>query len=112
MAMGGDGGADNCLRPAFALCEPEQRRISDKADHAGAEDEALRNHNTLGTGEQPDINVESKLGGKKDKGKERKCQKRVDFRLTQVQERSFGWTNNRVLDCSVPGTSVALVKSY
>lgn len=86
------GGVDGCRRVAFALCEPEQRRISDKADHAGAEDEALRNHNTLGTGEQPDINVESKLGGKKDKGKERKCQKRVDFRLAQIQGQSFGWT--------------------
>ena len=77
---------------ALALREPEQRRISDKADHAGAEDEALRNYNAFGTGEQPDINVESKLGGKKDKGKERKYQKRVDFRLAQVQGRSFGWT--------------------
>lgn len=84
---------------AFALCEPEQRRISDKADHAGAEDEALRNHNTLGTGEQPDIDVESKLGGKEGEGEERECQKRVDFRLAQVQGRSFGWTNDCALDC-------------
>jgi hypothetical protein len=31
-------------------------------------------------------------GGKKDEGKERECQKRVDFSLAQIQERSFGWT--------------------
>lgn len=77
---------------AFALGEGQQRRISDKADDAGTQDKALCEHNAFGTGEQPDIDVEAKLGGKKDKGKERECQKRVDFRLTQVQERSFGWT--------------------
>ena len=46
----------------------------------------------LGAGEQADIDVEAKLGGKKGEGEERKRQKRVDFRLAQVQERSFGWT--------------------
>lgn len=108
----GNGGVDGCLGLAFTLCEPEQRCVSDKAEYAGAQDKALCEHNAFGTGEQPDIDVEAKLGGKKDKGKERECQKRVDFRLTQVQERSFGWTNNRVLDCSVPGTRVAMAKSY
>ena len=77
---------------AFALRVPEQWGVSDKANHAGAQDKALCEHNAFGTGEQPDIDVEAKLGGKKDKGKERECQKRVDFRLAQVQERSFGWT--------------------
>lgn len=88
----GDGGAGNCLGLAFTLCEPEQWRVSDKADNAGTQDKALRDHYTLGTGEQPDIDIEAKLGGKKDEGKERECQKRVDFSLAQVQERSFGWT--------------------
>ena len=32
---------------------------------------SLREHNAFGTGEQPDIDVEAKLGGKEDKGKER-----------------------------------------
>jgi hypothetical protein len=108
----GDGSADSCLRLAFALCEPEQRRVSDKADDAGTKDKALCEHNALGAGEQPDVDVEAKLGGKEGEGEERKCQKRVDFRLTQVQGRSFGWTNDCVLDCSVPGTRVATTKSY
>lgn len=108
----GNGGADNCLGLAFALGETEQWCISDKADDAGAKNKALCDHNAFGTGEQPDVDVEAKLGGKEGEGEERECQKRVDFRPAQVQGRSFGWTNNRVLDCSVPGTSVAMAKSY
>lgn len=77
---------------AFALRETEQRRVSDKAEYARTQDEALREHDALGAGEQADIDVEAKLGGKKGEGEERKRQKRVDFRLAQVQERSFGWT--------------------
>lgn len=97
---------------ALALCEPEQRRVSDKAEHARTQNKALCDYNAFGTGEQPDVDVEAKLGGKEGEGEERERQKRVDFRPAQVQGRSFGWTNNRVLDCSVPGTSVAMAKSY
>lgn len=97
---------------AFALCEPEQRRVSDKAEHARTQNKALCDYNAFGTGEQPDVDVEAKLGGKEGEGEERECQKRVDFRLAQVQGRSFGWTNDCVLDCSVPGTRVAMAKSY
>lgn len=46
-----DGGVDGCQRVAFALCEPEQRRVSDKAEYAGAQDKALCEHNAFGTGE-------------------------------------------------------------
>ena len=106
------GGVDGCQRVAFALCEPEQRRVSDKAEYTRAQNKALRKHNAFGTGEQPDVDVEAKLGGKEGEGEERECQKRVDFRPAQVQGRSFGWTNNRVLDCSVPGTRVATTKSF
>ena len=60
--------------------------------HARTQNKALCKDNAFGTGEQPDVDVEAKLGGKKDKGKERECQKRVDFRPAQVQGRSFGWT--------------------
>lgn len=88
----GDGGADNCLRLAFVLRVLKQRSVSDKADHAGAKDKALCEHNALGTGEQSDVDVEAKLGGKEGEGEERECQKRVDFRLAQVQGRSFGRT--------------------
>ena len=88
----GDGGIAGRLGLTLALCEGEQRRISDKADDASAQDKALRDHDSLGAGEQPDIDVEAKLGGEEDEGKERECQKRVDFRLAEVQERSFGWT--------------------
>ena len=93
-ANDGDGGsgAGDCLRLALALRVPEQRRVSDKADDAGAKDEALCEHNAFGAGEQPDIDVEAKLGGEEDKGKESECQKRVDFLLAQVQGWSFGRT--------------------
>lgn len=47
----GGGGTDNCLRPAFALRVIKQWSISDKADHAGAKDKALCEHNALGAGE-------------------------------------------------------------
>ena len=88
----GDGGGGNCLGLAFALGETEQWCISDKADDAGAKDKALRKHNAFGTGEQPDVDVEAKLGGKEGEGEEREGQKRVDFRLAQIQGQSFGWT--------------------
>ena len=88
----GDGDTDSCLGLAFALCEPEQRRVSDKAEYTRAQNKALCDHNAFGTGEQPDIDVEAKLGAKENEGKERERQKCVDFRLAQVQERSFGWT--------------------
>ena len=67
---------------AFALCEPEQRRVPDKAEHARTQNNALCDYNAFGTGEQPDIDIEAKLGGKKGEGKKSECQKRVDFRLT------------------------------
>gem|GEM_PF-5998957 len=88
----GDGGTDNCLRLAFALRVIKQRRVSDKAEHARTQNKALCDYNAFGTGEQPDVDVEAKLGGKEDEGEERECQKRVDFRPAQVQGRSFGWT--------------------
>ena len=47
----GDGSGDNCLGLALALGEGQQRRVSDKADDAGAQDKALCNYNALGTGE-------------------------------------------------------------
>lgn len=91
MAMGGGSGGD-CLGLALALGEGQQRRVSDKTDHAGAQDKALCNYNALGTGEQPDIDIEAKLGGKEGEGEEREGQKRIDFRLAQIQGWSFGWT--------------------
>ena len=88
----GDSGVGGRLGLTLALGASQQRRVSDKADNAGAQDKALREHNAFGTGEQPDIDVEAKLGGKEDKGKERERQNRVHFLLAQVQRQSFGWT--------------------
>lgn len=69
----GNSGVDGCLGLVITLCEPEQRRISDKAEYAGAQDKALCEHNTFCTGEQADIDVEAKLGGKKGEGKKCEC---------------------------------------
>lgn len=88
----GDGGGGNCPGLAFALGEGQQRRVSDKADDACAQDKALCEHNAFSASEQPDIDVEAKLGGKEGEGEEREGQKRVDFRLAQIQGWSFGWT--------------------
>lgn len=106
------GGVDGCQRVAFALCEPEQRRISDKADHAGAEDEALRNHNTLGTGEQPTLMSNRNSAARKTKAKSASAKSALILGLLRFKDSPLGGRNSRVLDCSVPGTRVTTTKSY
>ena len=47
----GDSGVGGRLGLTLAPGEAERRRVSDKADDAGAQNKALCEHNTLGTGE-------------------------------------------------------------